>query len=177
VIVELKRVFGLSLVLQGVDRLALSDRVYLAVGQWPKQMKHVKKLCRRLGLGLLVVGRERADVVLDPAPYKPRSNRRKAGRLLGEHRRRVGDPNLGGSAMRAPLMTAYRQEALRCAALLASNGPMKLAAVRAAADAPRAASILRDDFYGWFERVERGVYTLTPAGKVGLSQYGPEAGG
>ena len=103
VIVELKRVFGLSLVLQGVDRLALSDRVYLAVGQWPKQMKNVKKLCRRLGLGLLVVARERADVVLDPMPYKPRSNKRKAGRLLGEHRRRVGDPNLGGSAMRAPL--------------------------------------------------------------------------
>jgi hypothetical protein len=172
VIVELKRVFGLSLVLQGVDRLAISDRVYLAVGQWPKQMKNVKKLCRRLGLGLLVVARERAGVVLDPAPYKPRANKRKAGRLLGEHRRRVGDPNLGGSAMRAPLMTAYRQEAIRCAAaLLASNGPMKLAAVRVAADAPRAANILRDDFYGWFERVERGVYTLTPAGKVGLSQY------
>lgn len=172
VIVELKRVFGLGLVLQGVDRLALSDRVYLAVGQWPKQMKNVKKLCRRLGLGLLVVARERADVVLDPLPYKPRANKRKVGRLLGEHRRRVGDPNLGGSAMRAPLMTSYRQEALRCAAaLLAGNGPMKLAAVRAAADAPRAASILRDDFYGWFERVERGVYTLTPAGRRGLSEY------
>lgn len=172
VIVELKRVFGLGLVLQGVDRLALSDRVYLAVGQWPKQMKNVKKLCRRLGLGLLVVTRERADVVLDPLPYKPRTNKRKAGRLLGEHRRRVGDPNLGGSAMRAPLMTAYRQEALRCAAaLLAGNGPMKLAAVRAAADAPRAASILRDDFYGWFERVERGVYVLTPAGKRGLGDF------
>ena len=55
VIVELKRVFGLGLVLQGVDRLALSDRVYLAVGQWPKRMKNVKKLCRRLGLGLMVV--------------------------------------------------------------------------------------------------------------------------
>jgi hypothetical protein len=163
VIVELKRVFGLGLVLQGVDRLALSDRVYLAVGQWPKQIKNVKKLCRRLGLGLLVVARERADVVLDPVPYKPRTSKRKAGRLLGEHRRRV--------AMRAPLMTAYRQEALRCAALLASNGPMKLAAVRAAADAPRAASILRDDFYGWFERVERGVYTLTPAGRRGIGEY------
>ena len=48
---------------------------------------------------------------------------------------------------------------------------MKLAAVRAAADAPRAASILRDDFYGWFERVERGVYTLTPAGRRGLGDY------
>ena len=175
VIVELKRVFGLSLVLQGVDRLALSDRVYLAVGQWPKQMKNVKKLCRRLGLGLLVVARERADVVLDPMPYKPRTNKRKAGRLLGEHRRRVGDPNLGGSAMRAPLMTAYRQEALRCAAVLARDGQLSVRHLRAAAEAPNAASILQRNYYGWFERVERGVYTLTPAGRVGLSQYGAAA--
>src|SRR6185312_897899 len=50
VIVELKRTFGLGLVLQGVDRLALSDIVYLAIGAWPKNMRNVKKLCRRLGL-------------------------------------------------------------------------------------------------------------------------------
>ena len=116
-IVELKRVFGLGLVLQGVDRLALSDRVYLAVGQWPKRMRNVKKLCRRLGLGLMVVVAARADIVLDPVPYRPRLNKRKAGRLLGEHARRVGDPNRGGSTTRVPMMTAYRQEALRCAEL------------------------------------------------------------
>ena len=90
-IVELKRTFGLTLVLQGVDRLGLSDRVYLAVGQWPKQMRNVKKLCRRLGLGLLVVTGTRADIVVDPVPYKPRLDKRKSTRLLGEHRRRVGE--------------------------------------------------------------------------------------
>src|SRR5262245_29581209 len=171
VIVELKRVFGLALVLQGIDRLAISDHVYLAVGQWPKRMRNVRKLCRRLGLGLMVVAAGRADIVLDPVPYKPRVNKRKAGRLLGEHQRRVGDPNLGGSAMKAPVMTAYRQEALRCAELLATNGPMTPAAVREAAKAPRAASILRSDFYGWFERVERGVYALSPAGRRGLEMF------
>ncbi len=169
VIVELKRAFGLSLVLQGVDRLAISDRVYLAIGQWPKRMRNVKKLCRRLGLGLMVVVAERADIVLDPVPYRPRLDKRKAGRLLGEHARRVGDPNRGGSTTRVPMMTAYRQEALRCAELLASNGPMKLAALRAAVDAPRAAIILQQDVYGWFERVERGVYTVSPAGRRGPS--------
>ena len=171
VVVELKRAFGLGLVLQGVDRLALTDLVYLAVGAWPKQMKNVRKLCRRLGLGFIVVAGTKADVVLDPAPYKPRPNKRKAGRMLGEHARRVGDPNLGGQAMRAPLMTAYRQEALRCAALLAANGPMKVAALRAACAAPKAAQILQDDVYGWFERVERGVYTITPKGRLGLEQF------
>lgn len=171
VIVELKRAFGLALVLQGVDRLALSDAVYLAVGQWPKQMRGVKKLCRRLGLGLLVVVQERADIVLDPLPFAPRKNKRKLGRLLGEHARRVGDPNRGGSSTRVPLMTAYRQAAIRCAGLLAKNGPMKVAALRKEADAPNAASILRDDHYGWFERIERGIYALTPKGRTGLRQF------
>lgn len=176
VVVELKRSFGLGLVLQGVDRLALTDLVYLAVGQWPKQLKNVKKLCRRLGLGFIVVANGKADVVLDPVPYTPRPNKRKAGRLLGEHARRVGDPNLGGQAMRAPLMTAYRQEALRCAELLAANGPMKVAAVRKAGDAPKAAQILQQDVYGWFERVERGVYAITPKGREGLVQFDRQVG-
>ncbi|WP_422035472.1 DUF2161 domain-containing phosphodiesterase [Reyranella sp.] len=175
VVVELKRTFGLGLVLQGVDRLALSELVYLAVGQWPKQMKNVKKLCRRLGLGFIVVASGKADVVLDPVPYTPRPNKRKAGRLLGEHARRVGDPNLGGQAMRAPLMTAYRQEALRCAELLAANGPMKVAALRESGRAPKAAQILQADVYGWFERVERGVYAITPKGRQGLAQFDRKA--
>jgi hypothetical protein len=149
----------------------VSDRVYLAVGQWPKRMKNVRKLCRRLGLGLMVVAGTRADIVLDPVPYRPRLDKPKTGRLLGEHQRRVGDPNRGGSTTKVPMMTAYRQEALRCAELLASNGPMKLAALRAAADAPRAATILQQDVYGWFERVERGIYTISPAGRRGLAMF------
>ena len=157
VVVELKKAFSLALVMQGVDRLALTDAVYLAVGQWPKQMRNVKKLCKRLGLGFMVVGARQVDIVLDPQPYVPRKNRRKVRRLLGEHERRVGDPNRGGSSTRVPMMTAYRQQALRCAELLARNGPMSPAAVRDAADAPKAASILRHDYYGWFERIERGV--------------------
>lgn len=163
VIVELKRTFGLALVLQGVDRLAVTDAVYLAVGAWPPRMDDVRRLLRRVGLGLIVVAHGRADVVLDPGPYEPRRNRKRATRLLAEHRRRVGDPNTGGST-RQPIMTAYRQEAERCLAHLAS-GPMALRDLRAAGDVPNAPSILRRDVYGWFERAERGVYRLTPKGE------------
>jgi hypothetical protein len=134
-------------------------------------MRDVKKLCRRLGLGFMVVTKDRVDILLDPLPYQPRKNARKAKRLLGEHSRRVGDPTKGGST-RVPIMTAYRQEALRCAGLLSSDGPMKLALLRAAAEAPNAASIVRRDAYGWFERVERGIYHVTPKGLAGLVQFG-----
>jgi hypothetical protein len=171
VIVELKRIFGLGLVLQGVNRLTLSDTVYLAVGAWPKNMRDVKKLCRRLGLGLMIVTGERVDLLLDPVPYAPRKNKRKVGRLLGEHTRRVGDPTRGGSTTKVPRMTAYRQAALRCAALLVQNGPMKVAALRKAGEASNAGAILRDDVYGWFERVDRGIYAITPKGRQGLEQF------
>ncbi|ANW64499.1 MULTISPECIES: DUF2161 domain-containing phosphodiesterase [Mycolicibacterium] len=170
VIVELKRAFNLGLLLQGVDRLALTDSVYLAIGRIPKQSKEIRTLCRRLGLGLIVVTGQRAEVLLDPAPYAPRKNTRKVGRLLGEHARRVGDPNLGGSSTRVPMMTSYRQEALRCAELLAP-GPMTLAQMRAAADVPHAAAIVQKDYYGWFERVARGTYALTPVGHQGIARY------
>jgi len=163
VIVELKRTFGLGLVLQGIDRLALTDAVYLAIGAWPANRRDTRRLCRRLGLGLIVVVRGRADVIVDPLPYQPRRNRRRAKALLGEHQRRIGDPNEGGS-VRRPIMTAYRQEALRCAALLA-DGPMSLRAMRTADDVPNAGRIVRDNVYGWFDRVERGVYAATTTGR------------
>jgi hypothetical protein len=166
VIVELKRTFSLALVHQGIDRLALSDAVYLAVGAWPARVAETRRLCRRLGLGLIVVSHGRADVVEDPVPYRPRRDVRRAGRLLREHQRRVGDPMPGGST-RVPVMTAYRQEALRCARVL-DTGPAIVRDVRAQADAPRAGAILRDDVYGWFERIARGTYALTPNGREAL---------
>lgn len=162
VIVELKRTFSLALVHQGIDRLAMTDVVYLAVGAWPRRQAEVRRLCRRLGIGLMVVTEGRADVLEDPLPYRPRRDVRRVGRLLREHQRRVGDPTSGGSA-RQPIMTAYRQEALRCARLLEA-GPMVLREMRSLADVPHAGAILRDDVYGWFERVERGTYALTPKG-------------
>jgi hypothetical protein len=162
VIVELKRTFSLALVHQGIDRLAMTDAVYLAVGAWPKRQADVRRLCRRLGLGLIVVSDGRADVLEDPLPYRPRRDTRRTARLLREHQRRVGDPTSGGST-RQPIMTAYRQEALRCARLLEA-GPMAIRAMRPLADVPHAGGILRGDVYGWFERVERGTYALTPKG-------------
>jgi hypothetical protein len=111
------------------------------------------------------------EAVLDPLPYAPRRNKRRIGRLLGEFARRSGDPNAGGSTGRVKLVTAYRQEALRLASVLQARGAQKPAVLRADAEAPNAGRILRDDVYGWFERVERGIYALTPAGVQALTAY------
>lgn len=178
VIVELKLRFTLSLLLQGVDRLALSPLVYLAVPRPTAQArgvrpdaKPVRKLCRRLGLGLMVIGgRGAVEVIEDPVPYRPRQARHRLTLLLGEFERRRGDLNVGGSN-RTPIVTAYRQDALRCVSALAATGPMRLGELRVVSGVAAAAPILQRNVYGWFDRVSRGTYQLTVAGEQALSRF------
>lgn len=166
VIVELKLRFTLGLVLQALDRLRVSERVYLAVPAEAIRRRGIRPLCRRLGLGLLVVHgpRQRVEVEVEPGPYRPPHDRRRTGLLISEHARRRGDPTPGG-ATRVPIMTAYRQEALRIAAAL-RVGPASVAELREVAAAPNAGRILVRDAYGWFERVQRGSYRLRDAGRA-----------
>lgn len=176
VVVELKLTFSLALVMQGVARQALFDAVYLAVPLGPRgwglRYKEITALCRRLGLGLLAVRGEVVEAHLDPGPYQPRRNVLRAGRLLREFSRRVGDPNTGGTTG-VRRVTAYRQDALRCLAAL-SGGATKAAAVAAATGVARAAVLMRDDHYGWFEREARGIYRLTPKGRAALQDEAAE---
>lgn len=171
VIVEMKLSFSLALVMQGVARQSLFDTVYLAVPApkkgWPARYKDIVAVCRRLGLGLLAVHPgQGVEAHLDPGPYVPRRNVARAGKLLREFQRRVGDPNQGGSTG-VKRMTVYRQDALRCLNLLA-GGAMKGAEVARATGVSRATTLMRDDHYGWFERLEKGVYGLTVAGQAAL---------
>jgi hypothetical protein len=181
VIVELKLAFNLALVLQGIDRLSLTDRVYLAVsrpGGGARRLSvhrsDVRGLCRRLGLGLITVAPDRhggrVEVLLDPGPYAPRKHRKRLGRLLGEHARRAGDPNRGG-VTRTPIMTAYRQEALRCALLIRRGGQVSLTTLGATGIVPNAARILQRDVYGWFRRVARGTYSLTDRAEQDIARF------
>lgn len=178
VIVELKTGFSLSLFHQAVDRLSLTDAVYVAVPRksgkpFLKGLKENKTLCRRLGLGLLTVRLSDGLVEphLDPGPYAPRKSKHRATRLLREFARRVGDPNTGGQT-RVGLVTAYRQDALRCAEVLSRDGVCKGSVVAELAKVDRATNIMAADHYGWFERVRVGHYQLTTKGQEALLSYG-----
>ena len=177
VIVELKTGFSLTLFHQAIERLKLTDAVYVAVPEWKgragwKAFVANRTLCRRLGLGLITVQAQsgEAQVHLDPGPYAPRQSKVRRERLLREFQHRVGDPNTGGSAQ-TTLMTSYRQDALRCLKTLNENGPTKAAEVAQAAGVSRARTIMADDHYGWFERVERGVYAVTPRGAQAAADH------
>ena len=173
VICELKLSFNLELVLQGVDRSAACEEVWLAVRTTLRRASRerdprVRKLCRLLGFGLLGVSASgHVEPVVEPVPWRPRRNLKQRSKLVGEHQRRRGDPVAGGST-KTPIMTAYRQQALACAAML-GDGPRPTRDFKPAI--PDAPKILLHNVYGWFVRTRRGVYDLTDAGRAALARW------
>lgn len=176
VIVELKLRFSLALFHQAIARLKMTDQVYIAVckptGKTARRaLRDNLALCRRLGLGLITVRQDgRVEVQCDPAPYAPRKSNIRKARLLREFDRLQGDPNSGG-ATRHGIVTAYRQDALKCAAHLAECGAAKGADVAKATGVAAATRLMRDNHYGWFDKVEKGVYALSETGTEGLKHW------
>jgi hypothetical protein len=183
VVVELKLSLNLNVVLQAVERLSLTPKVYIGI---PKQctilnrrLRHIIKLLRMLGLGLVVIDSNRetgsVKVLLDPGEYRPRKSKHRQERLLGEFVKRVGDPNLGGTEKRKGIMTVYRQRALGIALFLQKQGPTKASHIARTLRESKARDILYRDVHGWFDRVSRGVYELSPRGKHEIPLWREEA--
>jgi hypothetical protein len=189
-IVEMKKTFNLSLLLQGMQRLKLSPLVYLAVernrskrGAVNQRWGELTALCSQLGLGLLTVTFYKTkapliDVLCEPAvisgtdtslPVARKSGIRRQ-RLLKEFDERSGDYNIGGSRGRQ-LMTAYREKAIRVAAALRSSGESSPATLARQTGVGSAAAILQKNYYNWFERVSRGKYMLTIKGMEALTEH------
>lgn len=171
VVCELKLRFNLELVLQGVERAAACDEVWLAAsvsGKGREADSRFRALCRRLGFGMLGVFPDgRVEVIVSPVSPFPRAEKKRRSRLYEEWRRRRGDPAEGGST-RKPIMTAYRQEALACAGALV-GGPLRPRDLKP--QSMRAQNILRDNHYGWFVREARGLYGLTDQGRAALLHW------
>lgn len=171
VVCELKLSFNLELVLQAVDRAAMSDEVWIAArvsakGRGRESDRRYRDLCRRLGIGMLGVSDTgEVGIIVSSVSPMPRTNPKRRSRLVREHKWRVGDPTQGGST-RKPIMTAYRQQAMICARALA-GGPLRPRDIKT--EAPDAGRILLSNVYGWFERVRPGVYQLTALGRSAVS--------
>ncbi|WP_135548831.1 DUF2161 domain-containing phosphodiesterase [Paenibacillus cymbidii] len=191
VIVELKKTLTVPLLVQAIDRLQHTDRVYVAVeqhksGRSPRGVtwSDAQRLCRMLGLGLIVVRFYKTkppfvEVLCDPTPYVPRKSAKRVAGLIAEFRERSGDYNVGGSTRRK-LITAYREKAIRCAMLMAQHGPLSTKQLRELTHIANVTAIMQHNYYFWFRRASRGVYELTEQGRAAAAEYGsviPPAGG
>jgi hypothetical protein len=199
IIIELKRAMGITLLAQAVDRQKITDSVYVAVPRpanmrkWNAQTKSVQTLLRRLEIGLILVsangkgkphpepvegsasqgrrGKPLVQVLFHPVPFE-RKKRKSAHRaVLTEINGRSGDFNEGGSCRRK-LVTAYRENAIHIACCLDERGPLSPKALRALGTCDKTYSILYTNVYGWFERISKGLYAISPKGREDIRQYG-----
>ena len=177
VIIELKRNFTTGLLIQATQRQRMADSVYIAIPRpaYPlasrrgRQMSH---LVRRLELGLILVDpvEGRIEIALHPLPFDRKRDNRARRSLLREIDGRSGEYNVGGTTGKA-LVTAYRENAIQIAWLLAERPSLSPKQLRELGTGKKTQSILQSNYYGWFERIGRGLYALSPEGRHALERY------
>ena len=179
VAIEIKRSFSSTLLFQATERQKVTDSVYVAI---PRQdalrskprWKGIKRLLERLELGLILVDLSKeppwVDISFHPTPHSRRHNPRERRSVLREAAGRSLDLNLGGSTGKR-LVTAYRENCIHIACCLRERGPLSPRQLRAMGTGKKTTSILGANFYGWFERIDRALYRLSPAGEQALPEY------
>jgi hypothetical protein len=183
VIVELKLSLTVDLLMQATKRQKLTDQVYIAIPK-PKYKMNSKKwhdlchLLKRLELGLIIVSflksGAKMEVCFSPQPFNNQKNKnynvRKRKKVIEEMQGRNGSYNVGGSS-KTKIMTAYKENCIQIASLLNRNGPMTPKALRQQGTGEKTLSILSKNYYQWFEKVARGVYSINDLGRKELKDY------
>ena len=176
IIIELKKAFTLQLVYQLLERQKMSPFVFAAIPrpekQNTKQWKNMLNLLKKLEIGLLTVAlnseRKTVETILEPSVHSIRKNTKKQKRFEKELEGRTSEFNKGGVS-RKKIITAYREKAIELACMLEKTGQMSYKELKEKGLEQKQLKILQSNFYGWFERVSRGVYRLTQKGKQELN--------
>lgn len=175
---ELKKSFNLKLVYQCLARLKYADAVYAVIaspkeGQLSKSVKECKNLLSRIGIGLILVylyeSGSRVQVILQPNQIPVKKNGRLKKVVLREFNNRSGSYNIGGT--KGAIATAYREAAIHCAVIIEKMGPASPAQIRKIGGPDNGGSIMNNNYYGWFNKVKRGVYVNNPVVREALEQY------
>ncbi|HBG33182.1 MAG: hypothetical protein A2084_02885 [Tenericutes bacterium GWC2_39_45] len=169
--VELKTVISLKLIYQAIDRQKIADNVYIAVPKSAMKSHHdsyrsFTLLLKRLSIGLLVIHPDQVEVVLDAKDYdlslSRKKNTNKKQRLIKEFSHLKNNVNIGGK--RGKKMTLYREKVIKIANVLLENPVLSPKQIKNFTQIEEVSSILQKNYYGWFMKVERGLYGLSELG-------------
>lgn len=177
IVIELKLTLNVELLIQASKRQRLTDQVYIAIPKpkynlRSKKWKDVCHLIRRLELGLIIVLFEEGvathvDIKISPAAFDRKKSmqrsKKKRDRLLKEIKGRHGNYNMGGSN-KTKIMTAYKENCIHIACCLKRHGPLSPKDLREMGTGDKTWTILNKNYYGWFEKMRRGVYAISEKG-------------
>jgi len=182
IIIELKIRFSLRLLAQALKRQEVCDSVYVAlpIPQEKKQLsnyKDVSLILKRLGIGLILVRflkkSTRVEIAFHPTGSEglpPRKRKKKRQIILREIHSRFIETNQAGQTSTAPYLSAYRQQCLLIAWHLSKQGPSSPAQLKKLGTDDRTGTMLYTNLFGWFERISRGIYTLSEEGQEVIEQ-------
>ena len=179
VVVELKKSFNMSLLYQALDRKRVASGVYIAIPRRAlmKNRVHILHILEKLNIGLVTVAMD-SPVKTVAAHLVPQLGAirkgAKARALAAEMNGRTFDGNVGGSTGRK-LLTAHRERVIHMACVLEKIGhgkPSRL--VKEYGCYKSAGQMLNRNFYGWFVKLQKGVYALSDVGQAALNdpQFG-----
>ncbi|MCU0105488.1 DUF2161 family putative PD-(D/E)XK-type phosphodiesterase [Acholeplasma vituli] len=175
--VELKTTVSLKLIYQAIDRQKMCDKVYIglpksAIKSHQANMRQFIYLLKRLDIGLIQVSDNEASLLMESDGFDMKrsiaQNKRKKKAILKEFSLRESDENVGG--MKGKKMTHYRERVLKIAHYLEefkTGSPKDIKAFTGVMDTP---NILQKNYYMWFKKVDRGIYTLTLMGEKALNE-------
>ena len=178
IIVELKLSANLQLFIQATNRQYITDSVYVAI---PKPTQRSKKhwkgilhILRRLELGLIFVDVDNptnpVEIVFHPIEFQRRKFKHRKRAIIKEAENRSQNLNVGGTSKKK-IITAYKENAIQIAVYLNKIGATSTKNLREFDSGKKTLSILYSNFYGWFQRVDRGIYDITIKGKSELKKF------
>jgi len=183
VLIELKLSLSIDLLIQATKRQRLTNEVYVAIPR-PKLNFRSKKwkdschLVRRLELGLILVSflgdEAQAEIVFHPASFDRKKSMQRSKKkriaMLTEIEGRLGDYNVGGSSQ-TKIMTAYKENCIHIACCLLQSGPLSPKSLRMMGTGEKTFTILNKNYYGWFDKIQRGIYVISDTGKSELLEF------
>lgn len=178
-IIELKKSFNLQLVYQCMDRQKLGNYVYAAIATPTSSKSNRKKilrmeaLLRKLGIGLIFISlyskSSLVEMRLAPTKSTARQNKRKKDRILKEIDNRTGEYNTGGR--QGKIVSSYRESAIHIYCLLKREVQASPAQLIKLGAPSNTGNIMRDNHYGWFHKISRGLYTFDVDRETIYSEY------
>ena len=178
IVIEMKKSFNLKLLYQAMDRKSFADKVFVAINRpknfRKKETKHMLKILKSMDIGLITVALDSplkaVEIVLDPEDKTIKRKTRKRTMILNELQRRNLNTNIGGSTKKDNILTAYREQVIFLACALNKIEKGSPSSIKKQFNIQNASYILQNNHYGYFERIERGIYTLSKKGKDMLKQ-------
>ncbi len=183
IIVEMKLNLTVDLLVQAANRQRLTDQVYIAIPKpkynlFSKKWKDICHLIKRLELGLILVSFQDVEASMDikitPVTFdrlkSMQRSKKKRNNVIKEANERFGDYNVGGST-KTKIMTVYKQNCIQIACLLDQFGSLSPKTLREMGTGEKTWTILHQNYYGWYSKVSRGIYTLSEKAKDELEHY------